>query len=100
VNAIKNGWEEKDNAPRGTVPTSGIDEGHKEQVKSFLEHMHSISCMAAAKQVRISAASFYSILTISLGKRKVCAKWIPHILKDDQRAMHVLLATIHLHWRN
>jgi len=35
VNAIKNGLEEKDNAPHGTVP-SGIDEGHKEQVKSFL----------------------------------------------------------------
>jgi len=48
VNAIKNGWEEKDNAPHGTVPTSRIDEGHKEQVKSFLEHMHGISCTATA----------------------------------------------------
>jgi len=47
VNAIKNGLKEKDNAPHGTVP-SGIDEGHKEQVKSFLEHTHSISCIAAA----------------------------------------------------
>jgi len=100
VNAIKNGWEETDNVPQGTVPTSGIDEGHKEQVKSFFEHMHSISCTAATTWVRISAASFYSILIISLGKHKVCAKWIPHILKDDQRAMHVLLATIHLCWRN
>jgi hypothetical protein len=62
--------------------------------------MHIISCMAAATHVRISAASFYSILTISLGKCKVCEKWIPHMLKDGQRAMHVLLASTHLRRRN
>jgi hypothetical protein len=40
------------------------------------------------------------ILTNSLGKRKVCAKWIPHVLNDNQRAMCVL-ATTHLQrWRN
>jgi hypothetical protein len=36
-----------------------------------------------------------------LGKREVCAKWIPHVLDDNERAMCVLLATTHLqHWRN
>jgi hypothetical protein len=36
-----------------------------------------------------------------LGKRKLCAKWIPHVLNDNQRAMRVLLATTHLqHWSN
>jgi hypothetical protein len=50
-------------------------------------------------RVRISPASVYHILTNSLGKRKVCAKWIPHMLNDDQRAMRVLLASTHLqHW--
>jgi hypothetical protein len=37
----------------------------------------------------------FTILTNSLGKRKVCAKWIPHMLNDDQRAMHDI-ATTHL----
>jgi hypothetical protein len=41
------------------------------------------------------------ILINGLGKQKVCARWIPHVLNDDQRAVHVLLATTHLqHWRN
>jgi len=41
------------------------------------------------------------ILTNSLGKRKVCAKWIPHVLNSEQRAMRVLLASAHLqNWRN
>jgi hypothetical protein len=36
-----------------------------------------------------------------LGKRKVCAKWIPDVLNDNQRVMRVLLATTHLQlWRN
>jgi hypothetical protein len=36
-----------------------------------------------------------------LGRRKVCVKWISHVLHNDERAMHVLLATTHLHhWRN
>jgi hypothetical protein len=46
-------------------------------------------------------ASIYHILTNSLGKRTVCAKWIPHVLNDDQRAMCVPLANTHLQrWRN
>jgi uracil DNA glycosylase len=71
------------------------------QVKFVLEGTRSISCTAIATEVGISPASVYHILTNSLGKRKVCAKWIPHVLNDDQRAMRVLLATAHLqHWRN
>jgi hypothetical protein len=69
-------------------------------VKSVLEHTHSISCTAVATEVGISPASVYSILTNSLGKLKVCAKWIPYVLNDYLRAMRVL-ATIHLQcWRN
>jgi hypothetical protein len=49
--------------------------------------------------VGISSASTYSILTNSVGKWKVCVKWIPYLLNDDQRAMRVL-ATTHLRrWR-
>jgi hypothetical protein len=50
--------------------------------------------MAIATEVGNSPASVYSILTNSLGKQKVCAKWIPHMPNDDQRTMCVLLATI------
>jgi len=77
-----------------------MDVHHTEQVKSILEHTHSISCTAVAAEVRISTASVYCILTSSLGRRKVCTKWIPHVLNDYQTAMRVL-ATNHQHcWRN
>jgi hypothetical protein len=71
-----------------------------EQVKSVLEHTFIILCMAVAAVVRISTASVYCILTSSLGRRKVCAKQIPHVPNDNQTAMRVL-ATTHLQcWRN
>jgi len=98
VNATKNGREKTDDASRSGASTSAMDERHVEQVKSVLECTYSISCTAIATEVRISPASVY--LINSLRKQKVCAKWIPHVLNDDQRAMHVL-ATTHLqHWRN
>jgi hypothetical protein len=57
--------------------------------------------MAILTEGKISPGSVYRILTNSLGKRKVCAKWIPHMLNNDHRDMHVLLATTYLqHWRN
>jgi hypothetical protein len=52
--------------------------------------------MGIAKEDAISPASIYLTLNNSLGKGTVCEKWIPHILNDDQGAMHVLLATSHL----
>jgi hypothetical protein len=74
---------------------------HVTQVKFVLEGTRSTSCTAMATEVGISPASVYHILTNSLGKRKVCAKWIPHVLNDDQRAMRVLLANTRLQrWRN
>jgi hypothetical protein len=80
VNSIKNGREETDDVPCSGAPTTMRDERHVKQVKSVLESVHNISCMAIATEVRISPASVYHILTNSLGKRKVCAKWIPHVL--------------------
>ena len=54
MNGIKNGWEQTDNTPFRGAPTSATDEHHMEQVKSVLECMRSISCMAIATEVRIS----------------------------------------------
>jgi hypothetical protein len=84
----------------GTL-TSATDECLMEGVKSVLECMCSTSCTAVVTEGRISPASVYRILTNSLGKRKVCAKYIPHILGNDHKAMDGLLATTYLqHWRN
>jgi hypothetical protein len=94
VNAFENGWEETDSASRSGTPTSVMDECRVEQVKSVLE------CTAIATEVRISPVVF-TISSLTTEGNTVCAKWIPHVLSDDQRAMYVFLSTKHLqHWRN
>jgi hypothetical protein len=69
-----------------------MDECHMEQEKSVLKYMSSISCTAIATEVRISPAGVSSIITNSLGKQNVCTKWFSHVLNDDQRTMHSLIA--------
>jgi len=68
VGAIKNGREETGDDSRSGALTLVTDEHHMEQVKSVLEHMCIISCMAFATEVGISPASVYRILANSLGR--------------------------------
>jgi hypothetical protein len=96
VNSIKNGQEETDDVPQSGTPTLMTDELHMEQVKPVLKCTRSTSYMGIAKEDAISPASIYLTLNNSLGKGTVCEKWIPHILNNDQGAVHVLLATSHL----
>jgi len=56
-------------------------------VKFVAERIGNISSTAIATEVGISPASVHHILTDSLGKGKVCTKWIPHVLDNEQRAM-------------
>ena len=100
MTANKNGRKETYHA-RSAALTSATDKCHMEQMKSVSECTHSISRVATAKEVGISPADVYHILTNSLGKQKVCAKWIPHVLNDEPTTMHVILASTHLqNWRN
>jgi hypothetical protein len=70
VKVIKNGREETGSAPHGGVLTSATDKRHMEQVKSVLEHTHSISCTATVTETAFSSASVYHILTNGLGNKK------------------------------
>ena len=79
MNAIKNGWEETDGAPCSGAATSGMDEGHMEQVKSVVEYMHSISCTAVATEVGISPASVYHILPTAWGNHGLCKVDLTHV---------------------
>jgi phage terminase large subunit-like protein len=66
-----------------------------EKVKSVLERTHSISRKTIATCQNLSS-NVYRVLTNSMGKTKVCAKWTPHVLIDYQRSMSVFLASTHL----
>jgi hypothetical protein len=101
TNVFKNGREETNYAPRSGAPTSTTEERHMKNAKSVLESTHIITSTAIVTEDGISPASVYCILTNSSGKRKVCAKWITHVLNHDQTAMSFFFATTHpQRWRN
>ena len=68
MGAIKNGREETGDASHSGALTLVTNEHHTEQVKSVLEHMCIISCVAFGTEVGISLANVYRILANSLGR--------------------------------
>ena len=86
---IKNGREKTVDTPRSEPPSSATDERYVEQVTSVLDSARNISCPAT--EVGILTANICRVVTSSMGKRDVDAKWNPHILSDDH--MRVLLST-------
>jgi hypothetical protein len=54
-------------------------ESHMEQVKSVLEYVYSISCMAVATEVWISPASVYHILPTAWVNQGLCKVDLTHV---------------------
>lgn len=99
MSVINNGREKTVDSPRSGPPSSATDESQVEQVTSVLDRARCISWPAT--EVGILTANIYHVVTSSMGKREVGAKWNPHMLSDDHRSMRVLLSTTYLQqWSN
>jgi hypothetical protein len=64
-----------------------------DSVCAMLKENCSMTCTAIVAEVGMSIAIMFCISTGQLEKRKVCAKWIPLKLNEDQHATNVLLAS-------
>ena len=42
-----------------------------------------------AEELNSSYCTIYTILTEDLGKRKVCARFVPHQLNEDQKSQRI-----------
>ncbi|EFN83602.1 hypothetical protein EAI_12402, partial [Harpegnathos saltator] len=61
---------------------------NKENIEEVKEILRSDRCMSARlieEETGIPKSTVYRILTEDLGKRKVCARFVPHTLTDDQK---------------
>lgn len=96
VAAVKDGRHEMDDLPRSGRPESACVEANVEMVESQLLEDRRQSCEQIANQTGLCTGSVHKILTEKLGKRKVFAKWVPHLLSVEQRATRVQLCRQHL----
>jgi hypothetical protein len=90
VNGIKNGQEETDYAPCSLAQLLEMDNITSE-VCPWIYAQHLLQKLEPLQQV-------FTILTSNLGKWKVCTKWIPCVLNNDQESCF-LLTTYLLHWK-
>ncbi|XP_049305487.1 protein GVQW3-like [Bactrocera dorsalis] len=60
-----------------------------ETVREFIKNQPKSSLKFMEMELNISKTSIYRILTEHLGLRKVCARFVPHKLTDDQKLLRI-----------
>ena len=96
IAVIKEGRHDVEDFPRSGRPESACDAANIELVGSHLITDRRQSCEQIAHLTGLSSASVHKILTEKLGKKKIFAKWVPHLLTDHQRATRLQMSRHHL----
>lgn len=85
-----------DDDPRSGRPVSKTDENHVEQVRKLISEDARITCDSVAEHVDISHATAHHIITSILGLRKLAAKFVPHLLTEEQKRNRVITCAAHI----
>lgn len=87
------GNEEVEDEPRSGAPKSARKEENIEEVQRLVMQDRRMSVRMISEAVGISIGTVDTILTEDLKLHKVCAKFVPKILSDDQRQFRVECCT-------
>ena len=74
---------------RSGRPKNVVNEENAEIVREFIRKEPKLSLEYIESELGISAASIYRILTENLGNIKVCAKFVPHTLKPQEKDLRI-----------
>jgi histone-lysine N-methyltransferase SETMAR len=72
--------------PRSGRPVTATDDTPVVIVSTLLEEDRRKSCEETAHETNMSTASVFRIVTETLQKTKVAAKWVPHQMSEEQKA--------------
>jgi histone-lysine N-methyltransferase SETMAR len=78
--------------PRSGQPVTETDDTSVVIVSTLLEDDQRKSCEETAHEANMSTTSVFRIVTQTLQKRKVAAKWVPHQLSEEQKAARKRIA--------
>ena len=100
--------ESIENDPRADRPVSILTEKNVATLKSLIEQDARYTMQDIEELSGIHSSSVSKILHERLGLRKVCARWVPHLLTDKQKQSQVGLASqviekydnvTHINWK-
>ena len=93
VRRLNDGRESNENDPRVGRPVSVLTEKNVATVKMLIEEDARYTMQAIEELSGIHSSSVLKILRERLGLRKICARWVPHLLIDKQKGSRVRLAS-------
>ena len=85
-----------EDAARSGCPSTATDDDHVTHVSVLLKEDRRLSCEELAQQVGISSSSVHLIFTEKLHKCKIAAKWISHLLTEEQLGNWTRICALHL----
>ncbi|UYV84494.1 hypothetical protein LAZ67_X002369 [Cordylochernes scorpioides] len=88
--AFKEGREEVADEPRSGRPTTARTDENVDRVLEVLRTDRRLSIQQIADTLHMSTFVVHGIVTEDLQMRKVCAKFVPKVLTQDQKELRVL----------
>ncbi len=83
---FREGEADVSDAPRSGRPRTATTDDNVALVQEQLAEDRRLTVQEISVEVEISEGSVWDILHHKLQKRKKCARWVPHLLTDKQRA--------------
>ena len=93
VRRFNDGRESIENEPRVSRPVSVLTEKNVATVKTLIEKDACYTMQEIEELSGIHLSSVLKILRERLGLHKICARWVPHSLTDQQKQSRVRLAS-------
>ena len=93
IRRFNNCLESIENDPRVGRPVSVLTEKNVATVKTLIEEDALYTVQEIEELSGIHSSSVLKILRERLGLRKICARWVPHLLTDEQKQSRVRLAS-------
>ena len=89
---FESGVESIKNAPKSGRPKSASRKEIVSKIKEIIEGDARFTVRDIARKVGISLSTVYLILKKHLKVRKISARWVPHLLTDEQKRQRVKVA--------
>ena len=96
VREIEGGRVDLHDEQRDGRPIEATTDANVTRTQQLLEEDNRCTIDELAEQVGVSHGSMYTILTEKLHKSKKCAKWVPHLLSEEQKHMRMQLCRTNL----